>query len=307
MPTKDTSSRGPDPEHLKAVWSQTSDKELARNTVNSLEGIADDLQALPFILQDVKSEDGSTPPPSSSSSVPSRMSLSDVTKAFQQVPASSSSSSHRPTISPPSTTAPVARPTPFPYGMPMPIAGQNMRPAYPGYSSPMMTHSPAPMMYPHPMSGSPVPGRMPLNGQTMYSAPLWVPGPGQSPGGMMRPMGYPAMVPYPAGQYPPTMSPVTPHAQAQMNSRNRTMSSMSTMSPVMSHAHAVPMYGGSPVMVHAHAQPTVRPPAPGRTDSHPTSGQHNPQSAPQQQPQHQQHPNPYAPIHPVAFVRPPTW
>ena len=59
----DSPARAPDPEHLKAVWSQTSNK-AGLHPVNSLEGIADDLTALPFTLQDVKSEDGETPPPS---------------------------------------------------------------------------------------------------------------------------------------------------------------------------------------------------------------------------------------------------
>ncbi|KAJ7919112.1 hypothetical protein B0H13DRAFT_261543 [Mycena leptocephala] len=95
---KESPLRGPDPEHLKAVWSQTSNK-AGLHAVNSLEGIADDLTAIPFTLQDVKSEDGGTPPPTTSIAS-SRMSLHDVTRAFQQVPSSSSSSSLRPPISP---------------------------------------------------------------------------------------------------------------------------------------------------------------------------------------------------------------
>ena len=56
--------------------------------VNSLEGIADDVTGLPFALQDVKSEDRETL--AINSTAPSRMSLHDVTRAFQQVPSSSS-------------------------------------------------------------------------------------------------------------------------------------------------------------------------------------------------------------------------
>ena len=88
---KESPSRPPDPEHLKAVWSQTANNGL--HPVNSLEGIADDLQ-LGFTLQEVKSEDGATPPPSLPPQ-PSRMSLSDVTRAFQTVPSSGSTSQQK--------------------------------------------------------------------------------------------------------------------------------------------------------------------------------------------------------------------
>ena len=46
---KESPARAPDPEHLKAVWSQTAAQE-ALPVVNSLEGIADDLTAVPFTL-----------------------------------------------------------------------------------------------------------------------------------------------------------------------------------------------------------------------------------------------------------------
>ncbi|KIK98508.1 hypothetical protein PAXRUDRAFT_24167 [Paxillus rubicundulus Ve08.2h10] len=68
FPSKDSPARAPDPEHLKAVWSQATDKEPMA-AVNSLEGIADDLTALPFTIQEVKSEDGETPPPTTSSTI----------------------------------------------------------------------------------------------------------------------------------------------------------------------------------------------------------------------------------------------
>ncbi|KAF8971529.1 hypothetical protein BDZ97DRAFT_1786963 [Flammula alnicola] len=254
---KDSPARAPDPEHLKAVWSQTSNK-AGLHAVNSLEGIADDLTALPFTLQDVKSEDGETPPPSLPSA-PSRMSLHDVTRAFQTVPTSSSTSSqppHRATFSPPSTQAPVARPTTAPYAY-SPAPQSNMRPAYVTYPSPMM--SPAPVMYGLPMASSPVPSRMQVNGHTpLYSQPMWMtmPGPSQTHGSLMRPVPspYPAqMMAYPSPGYapqpPPNMMPTTP--QGQNGGRGR---GMQIMSPVMSHAHTHPgsaMYGGSPVMLHA--------------------------------------------------------
>lgn len=266
-PAKDSPARAPDPEHLKAVWSQPSSK-IGIHSVNSLEGIADDLTALPFTLQDVKSEDGETPPPSLPNG-PSRMSLHDVRRAFQQVPTSSTTaqtpSRDRATISPPSTHAPVARPTPAAPTAPAtysysPAPQNNMRPAYGPYPSPMMTHSPAPMMYGHP---SPVPSRMPLSGhaQPIYGQSMWMPMPGPPPqphGNVMRPVAspYPAqMVSYPTPGYVPQhphpsnmMPPQAPPAQNGVRGRG-----MAMMSPVLSHAHAHP-YSGSPVMMHPSAQ-----------------------------------------------------
>ncbi|KAF7339938.1 hypothetical protein MVEN_01911400 [Mycena venus] len=213
---KDSPLRGPDPEHLKAVWSQTSNK-AGLHAVNSLEGIADDLTAIPFTLQDVKSEDGGTPPPTTSIAS-SRMSLHDVTRAFQQVP-SSSGSSLRPPISPPSTTAPVARPNPAPtqtysYSLPPP-PNQMMRPNYAPYS-PMMSSPSTPMMYP--MAPSPVPARMavngmPVNGHTpLYSQPVWMAPQNPMNGAMMRPMGspYPQLMPYPSPGGSPMYAPQQP-------------------------------------------------------------------------------------------------
>ncbi|KAJ7597636.1 hypothetical protein C8J56DRAFT_851966 [Mycena floridula] len=284
--TKESPARGPDPEHLKAVWSQTSTKSEMQ-PVNSLEGIADDLTAIPFTLQDVKSEDGETPPPS----LPSRMSLHDVTRAFQQVPSSSSSSSSslRPTISPPSTTAPVARPpTATPYAYPVPT-NQNFRPTYAPYPGQMMGHSPGPMMYP--MNGSPIPARMPINGHPqMYPQQVWMPLPNstpQNPMGMMRPMPspYPGhLLPYPSpGSQPMYMPQLAPNMQnGQQNgtpNRGRGMNSAAMMSPLNAHAGPVPMYASSPVLMHAgRVQPV-------RNDSHPGQQQ-------QQQPSNQ-HSQPY--------------
>ena len=211
---KDSPARAPDPEHLKAVWSQASDKARV-HAVNSLEGIADDLTALPFTLQDVKSEDGETPP--TSSAAPSRMSLHDVTRAFQQVPSSSSSSStaQRPApLSPPSTSGPVVRPPNFSYQLPS--TNSNMRPSYAAYPSPIMSHTPSPtLMYSHAMAPSPVPSRMPVNGHSpMFNQPVWMPLPApptQPHGGMIRPVPSPysqQMMPYPS---PGGSSMYTPH------------------------------------------------------------------------------------------------
>ncbi|EAU93442.2 hypothetical protein CC1G_04421 [Coprinopsis cinerea okayama7 len=203
LPMKEPTSRGPDPEHLKALWSQPTEKPDQIRPVNSLEGIADDLSSIPFTYPQAKSEDGATPPPNAQP--PSRMSLHEVTRAFQQVPQSSNAAPvpPRPAISPPSTNAPVARPTPSntsganttpatPACSYAPIPN-HARPSYASYPSPLMSHSPAPgMMYaahPHPMAGSPVPTRMPVNAHTpLYGQSMWMPGP---PG---RPSPYPAQM-----------------------------------------------------------------------------------------------------------------
>ncbi|KAF8226096.1 hypothetical protein L208DRAFT_1367561 [Tricholoma matsutake] len=257
MPLKESPARGPDPEHLKAVWSQTSNKS-GFHSVNSLEGIADDLTALPFTLQEVKSEDGETPPPSVSAA-PSRMSLHDVTKAFQQVPSSSSSSStsHR---TPPITAPPTTRPPNYAYTLPPPPPN-GMRP-YGAYPSQMLSHSPSPgVMYPHPMASSPVPNRMPVNGHTpVYNPPMWMSMPGPSPqnhGNMMRAMTspYPAqLMPYPspgtpamyASQSSPGMQNTAQQQTVGQAGRDR---GMSLMSPVM--PPAAPAMYGSPVLMHA--------------------------------------------------------
>ncbi|KAJ7456666.1 hypothetical protein FB451DRAFT_1276775 [Mycena latifolia] len=300
--------RGPDPEHLKAVWSQTSNK-AGLHTVNSLEGIADDLTAIPFTLQDVKSEDGGTPPPTTSIAS-SRMSLHDVTRAFQQVPSSSSSSSLRPPISPPSTSAPVARPPTYTYPLPPPPPpNQMMRPNYGPYS-PMMS-SPSPTMM-YPMAPSPVPARMAVNGHApLYSQPVWM---AQNHGGMMRPMGspYPQLMPYPtpAGtpMYAPQPQPIQ-NAPPQPNGpRGRSMSSV--MSPVMPHQNA--MYPGSPILMHAPPMPVGymnMPPGRGqmRNDNgHPPMQQQQQQHPPHQPNGHPMHPTGYNPVPSTSFVRP-TW
>ncbi|KAG6910602.1 hypothetical protein DXG01_009553 [Tephrocybe rancida] len=251
MPVKESPARGPDPEHLRAVWSQTSNK-AGIHGVNSLEGIADDLTALPFTLQDVKSEDGETPPPSVSAP-PSRMSLHDVTRAFQQVPTSSSNSS--PSHRTPPLSAPPARPSNYAYGLPPPPAG-TIRPGYP-YPPPIMSPSPG-LMYPPMMPASPAPGRMPMNGHTpLYGQAMWMPMPtGSAPQShtpMIRPMAspYPAhMIPYSPG--PPMYGP-QPHSVQQNGAQNNRDRTVPLMSPVL--PPAGPAMYGSPVMMHAAIQP----------------------------------------------------
>ncbi|PBK77084.1 hypothetical protein ARMSODRAFT_1079148 [Armillaria solidipes] len=280
-PSLNMSGRGPDPEHLKAVWLQTSNMaEL--HPVNSLEGIADD--PVPFTLQDVKSEDGATPPPTTSSG-PSRMSLHDVTRAFQQVPSTSGSTNHKLTISPPTTSAPVARPAPnFGYAMPLPTSNQNMRAPYPPYGSPMMSHSPAPVVYPHPITNSPVPSRMQVSGQ--YGQPaVWMPLPPpattQAHGAMMRPVPSPYTPQLMPMAYSPNAQPMylpavpnmqSPPQQNSASNRGRSMSMM--MSPGI--PHASPNMYGSPVMMASPARNQMRN---DNSQAHPPPTHHPPTSA----------------------------
>ncbi|KAI0067833.1 BCAS2-domain-containing protein [Artomyces pyxidatus] len=254
---KDSPARPPDPEHLKMLWSQTSPK-AEMTGVNSLEGIADDLTAVPFTLQEVKSEDGETPPPTvASASGPSRMSLHEVTRAFQQVPSPPAGSS---------TAKPATQPSPLSHTQPMrhpgyphpPVHPPNMRPAYPGYPSPMMSHSPTPMMYPHPMAPSPVNGP-----PSPY--PMWLVPAGQNPA-VMRPVpspyppqyltySSPGVPPAMYGASPPVMmqTPQQQQQQQQPNPANGPQNrgrTPSVMSPVLQHARPQMAYPSSPGLMH---------------------------------------------------------
>ncbi|KAI0935969.1 hypothetical protein AcV5_004235 [Taiwanofungus camphoratus] len=324
--TKDSPARPPDPEHLKALWSQTSDKaELP--SVNSLEGIADDLTAVPFTLQDVKSEDGETPPPSGSGP-PSRMSLHEVTRAFQQVPSPSVNSPRRSDTLPPLTSPPngvVARPN---FAFTPSLPNNSMRPTY-GYPSPLLNHSPSPtVMYSHHMAPSPVPRPMVVNGASpSYPQPMWMPVPGsstQAPGTMIRALTspYPAQLmayPSPSGQlpmYPPPPPPGMQGASSQAaNGAHGRNTGMSMMSPVMQPAHSShPMYASSPALMHSPSVLSMPPGhgyPPGSVQPH--RGQHRghfdptpgvPAMSPSvSHPPHQ--PSPYA-VAPNSFPRP-TW
>ena len=268
MAIKESPARAPDPEHLKAVWSQTPDKAHIQ-PINSLKGIADDLTSVPFSLQDVKSDGGETPPPSGSGPW-ARMSAYEVTRAFQQVPSSSSNSSQRPQpIAPIPTTAPVPLVASAPSAngsaslnptfafSPPPMGQPGLRPAYAAYSPMMSAPSPS-VMYSQP---SPVQRPMVVNGSAppVYGQPMWVPAmpgppPPQSAGVMRSP--YPAqLVPYPSpgGPVPMYASPMPgmPNAPQQQNGvQSRPPGGMPMVSPVMQ--PALPqMYAGSPVLVHA--------------------------------------------------------
>lgn len=317
---KESPARAPDPEHLKAVWSQPSDKAPA-HAVNSLEGIADDLTALPFTLQDVKSEDGETPPPTSAANVPSKMSLHDVTRAFQQVPTSSNTATRsNSTLPSSSATGPISRPSNYTYG-PVHPPSMGIRPPYP--YSPMMAHSPSPtLVYP---PASPVP-RVPVNGHSpMFGGgqPIWVPlQQSQSHSGAVRQVASPyptQLMAYPSPNGVPSMygPPPMPHGgqspqvngAAQPRPRN-----MPVMSPVLhpatpSHGNHS-MYAGSPVMMHALPMMTHGPQpymavaagrGQGRPDGMPGMSPMQQQSHPAPQPSHA---TVYSPAQPLPYGRP---
>lgn len=262
--SKDTGNvRAPDPEHLKAVWSQPN--KAALNSVNSLEGIVDDLASVNFSIQDVKSEDGETPP-STLPTTASRMSLHEVTKAFQKVPSSSPPSNSSATqnrnsipISPPSNSDAPATRSPYPYS-PMPPTNA-MRLQHPVYDySPMPNQSPSQaVIYPHQVTSSPVTSRLGVNGHghgphsmRVYPAPtVWIP-PGSAPGNpgaVMRPVlsPYPThMVPFATPNYGhPMNATAAPQPQPAIGNNaavGRGRGMPIHLSPVVPHAHA-----------HAHA------------------------------------------------------
>ncbi|KAF9229562.1 hypothetical protein BS17DRAFT_28049 [Gyrodon lividus] len=308
---KDSPARAPDPEHLKAVWSQAADKELVP-AVNSLEGIADDLTALPFTIQEVKSEDGETPPPTSAA-VPSKISLHDVTRAFQQVPPSSNNSSHRPLpLSPSTASGPITRPSGFHYPPPLQPPGVPMRPHYAAFPS---AHSPSPtMLYPPPTVPSPIP-RVPMNCHPqVYNQHMWV-SMQTSQNNAVRPVGspyptqmvaYPTSTPVYAG--PPSHQAVSAPVSGAAPPRPR---GMPVMSPIMHPAAPanVPMYSGSPVLMHpppmiapGHRPPYMNsaPPARGQVRSDCVSA-----APPMQQPSHSQSQLPLQQVYShVPFGRP---
>jgi hypothetical protein len=239
------------------------------------------------------------------------MSLHDVTRAFQQVPSSSSSAvpPRSTPLSPSSGSGPVARPPNFQYSLPP--SNPNMRPSFATYPSPMISHSPSPtLMYP----SSPVPGRMPVNGHSpMFSQqPVWVPlsaPPNQS---MMRavPSPYPGqMMPYPSPGGGPIYAhhpqPNMPNSVSQQTGapqgRGR---GMPPMSPAMQHAS--PMYPGSPVLMHApgmHVHSYMSPVAAGRGQIRNDAPGHSPMQHAPSVHHPASHPG-YPPIPPASFTRP---
>lgn len=286
------------------------------SAVNSLEGIADDLTALPFTIQEVKSEDGETPPPTSAA-VASKISLHDVTRAFQQVPTPSNVSSHRPPpLSPTAVNGPVTRPPTF-YPTPVQAPSAAIRPHFATFSSPMLAHSPSPTVLYPPTAPSPIP-RVPMNGHPqLYNQPMWVPMQPPQNNRTVRPVHSPyptQMVAYPAPTpvhpvYASSMSPqsVPPSGSAPPRPRGMPM-----LSPVMHPAAPanVPMYNGSPVLMHPPAMiaPGHRPPY--MNSGPPERGQGRSEgmsavNAPHmQQPSHSQNHVPPQPMYTHPYSRP---
>jgi len=263
--------RVPDPEHLKAVWSQPN--KAAGNSVNSLQDIVDDLATVNFSIQDVKSEDGETPP-STLPTTASRMSLHEVTKAFQKVPSSPPPSNSSTTqnrnpnpISPPSSSDTPATRSPYSYSPLSPTNAIRMSHPLYDYSSQPPSQT---VIYSHQVSTSPVTSRLGVNGHghgppmRMYSGPpLWIPpgsGPG-NPGAVMRPLlsPYPThMVPFATPSYGHPMGAMaTPQPQPVVGTNaaaGRGRGMPMHLSPAVPHAHAQThpggaMYATSPVMM----------------------------------------------------------
>ena len=271
VPIKDAGSvRVPDPEHLKAVWSQPN--KAAGNSVNSLQDIVDDLATVNFSIQDVKSEDGETPP-STLPTTASRMSLHEVTKAFQKVPSSSPPSNSSTTlnrnpnlISPPSSSDTSCTRSSYSYSSMSPTNAMRVpQPLY-DYSSQPPSQA---VIYSHQVSSSPVTSRLGVNGHgppsmRVYSGPpLWIPpgsGPG-NPGAIMRPVlsPYPThMVPFATPSYGHPMGAMgTGQPQPAVGTNGgggRGRGVPMHLSPAMPHAHAqahagAAMYATSPVMM----------------------------------------------------------
>ena len=287
------------------------------SAVNSLEGIADDLTALPFTIQEVKSEDGETPPPTSAA-VASKISIHDVTRAFQQVPTPSNLSSHRPPpLSPTAVNGPITRPHTFSYPTPPQAPGAAVRPHFAAFSSPMLAHSPSPtVLYPS-SAPSPIP-RVPMNGHPqLYNQPMWVHMQTSQNNSGVRPV--PSPYPTQLVAYP-SPTPVHPVYASGLSPQNVPPSitgsgpprprGMPMLSPVMHPAAPanVPMYNGSPVLMHppamiasSHRPPYMNsgPPERGQGRSESMSASH------MQQPSHSQSHIPPQPMYThVPFSRP---
>lgn len=269
---KDSPARSaPDPEHLKAVWSQAPGRPLG-STSNSLKGIADDLPSIPFTVQDMKSEDGGTPPPTAPAPAPSRLSLQEVTRAFQQVPdAPPQSTSSRPP--PYAQTSLLASGSAQTQRSNQPVAislppQHGVRPAFPPYPHSMVGHTPSPTMMYAPGIPSPVAHRMTVSGPSPPIAHgMWLPTPPppSQPGSYIRPTGVP---PPPQMLYPSPVPGASPGVPGQMMPRRMSVVSAGGVpppsAPGMYHGHPMDiqshMHARSPHLNHAHAVGHAVPP-----------------------------------------------
>lgn len=261
--TKDAPVRAADAtEHLKTVWSTTANQsEKPSSTI--LEEFPSDLVA-PVPVRDTKLEQTVA---TSTHIVHPKISLSDVTRSFQQVPINSGSSNNVDSSRNNASSHPTSPPTlrqPQTLGQPQPpMMPGGMRPAYGGYPSPMMS-SPSPnMMYAQAMTPSPIPRPMLPATSPQYPAPMWMAMP--PPG--MRPMPSPyaaQLMPYPPGapMYAPPMNMQGSNPTQPNGAQGRPPGMM--MSPVAAPAQAsMPMYATSPVLMPAMPAMQTMPGGPG--------------------------------------------
>jgi serine/arginine repetitive matrix protein 2 len=249
------------------------------------------------------------------------MSLHDVTRAFQQVPSSSSGSPAQrgASLTPPLMNLHNAQPT-YAYSLPHP--NPNMRSPYPPYASPVLTSSPSPTTM-YPMAPSPVPARMAVSAHApVYNQ--WMPPTGPAPAG---PAGMYRAI---ASPYPPSLisytnpnghspmygppAPTTPNSQPNgvQQSRGR---GMPMMSPVLQPAGQHAIYPGSPVMLHPSGMPVAQNhgymplPPPGRGQhlrSDHVPGPHMQQTPAGHPPPPLPHSGGFTQVPQTSFVRP-TW
>ncbi|THH11787.1 hypothetical protein EW145_g411 [Phellinidium pouzarii] len=324
-------ARVPDPEHLKAVWSQASDRG-SLPTVNSLKSIADDLTSVPFTLQEVKSE-GGTPPPSGPIAPPTRMSASEVTRAFQTVPSGPSNPMSSSSLRGSQISSVLGSPMgahrplkPTTIGLPPPpsLNPAVQRPHYMGYPPSMSNHSPSPptLIYSHIM-----PNGVPNSpAGTPYGQPVWMPLVHQQGPQMVRAQPSspysPSLMPYHVpgaqnGMFPPSNG--MPSSQGSPASYPSAPPSQMMVSPVLPHAAPVPphmMYAASPMLVPvpppgSAPQPRPYPGAVGMgrgsmpAQNHIDSRQHpNPGPPPTPNSRFPVHSPGYTPVPPQSFVRP---
>lgn len=278
------SSKPPDRDHLKQVWSQKLDKD-GKPSGNSLRDIADEPTRLSFSMQEMKSDEGDTPPPTMSSTNSgttsvTRMSVQDAHRAFQTVPSSSSAtSSPRPPPRQPSQnqqqpSAPTSQPLPThpsasphrpPQPMPMRIFGP-----YPPQGSPHL--APAPHgSHLYALPPQPQPGqqqRPPVNGAPPQMAQGWVVAPaGQQPQQQqfMRPPppGSPYMVAY--GPPPPGVYLTAPPQGQPPHQMPKPGQPLQPGPPGAGRGRGMPMMSPGPSQAQPHISPV---PAPGQILQH---------------------------------------
>jgi len=250
-------------DRIKSLWDAPNEEDT--NTAeNSLKGIADDYPpALPTSEQELKSDEEeslkeakstgtNSPAPTTSRRFP-RMSVHDVTRAFQQVPRSTSPSAETPSPPPEAPATQISRTTPS--QTPNPYL-QNSRTSYSSYHMPQTPS----VMYSVPFGPSPLTTR-PIAGGHDTSQHMWVPLPPQvyrtppSSYSYVPQAGYQAVVPVPSKVTTP-MAPTgrgrglpTPHMMSPIAPPSTT----NTYSPTPVHQHPYP--GRAPMTPQQVAYP----------------------------------------------------